>query len=151
MPAAPPVTTGSFQGVLHPADVARVLNLLVGGAPFCSAALTPYPTTRHAVAFPTAKPDRPQWLKEMDPLPVVGLGDDADIVATCKLASIVLMSNESAADAEREPDPGVRRPAPRVGQRRAGSWCALRDAMIPSLAGWWRPRCPPQAPTSALR
>jgi hypothetical protein len=99
MPAAPPVTTGSFQGVLHPADVARVLNLLVGGAPFCSAALTPYPTTRHAVAFPTAKPDRPQWLKEMDPLPVVGLGDDADIVATCKLASIVLLSNESAADA----------------------------------------------------
>ena len=99
MPAAPPVTTGSFQGVLHPADVAQVLNLLVGGAPFCNAALTPYPTTRHAVAFPTAKPDRPQWLKEMDPLPVVGLGDDADIVATCKLASIVLMSNESAADA----------------------------------------------------
>ena len=35
----------------------------------------------------------------MDPIPVVGLGDDADIVATCKLASIVLMSNESAADA----------------------------------------------------
>jgi len=99
MPAAPPVTTGSFLGVLHPADVARVLNLLVGGAPFCNAALTPYPTTRHAVAFPTAKPDRPQWLKEMDPLPVVGLGDDADIVATCKLASIVLMSNESVADA----------------------------------------------------
>ena len=59
-----------------------------------------YPTNRHAVAFPTAKPDRPQWLKEMDPLPIVGLGDDADIVATCKLASIVLMSNESADDAE---------------------------------------------------
>jgi hypothetical protein len=97
---APPVTTGSFQGVLHPADVARVLNLLVGGAPFCNAALTRYPTNRHAVAFPTAKPDRPQWLKEMDPLPIVGLGDDADIVATCKLASIVLMSNESADDAE---------------------------------------------------
>jgi hypothetical protein len=97
---APPVTTGSFQGVLHPQDVARVLNLLVGGAPFCNAALTRYPTNRHAVAFPTAKPDRPQWLKEMDPLPIVGLGDDADIVATCKLASIVLMSNESADDAE---------------------------------------------------
>ena len=29
---APPITTGSFQGTLHPADVARVLNLLVGGA-----------------------------------------------------------------------------------------------------------------------
>ena len=39
---APPVTTGSFQGVLHPADVARVLNLLLGGAPVCNAALTPY-------------------------------------------------------------------------------------------------------------
>jgi HK97 family phage major capsid protein len=36
----------------------------------------------------------------MEPIPVVGLGDDAVIVATCKLASIVLMSNESADDAE---------------------------------------------------
>jgi hypothetical protein len=97
---APPITTGSFQGVLHPADVARVLNLLVGGAPFCGAALTPFPTGRHSVAFPTARPDRPAWLKEMAEIPVVGLGDDADIVATCKLASIVLMSNESVSDAE---------------------------------------------------
>jgi HK97 family phage major capsid protein len=96
---APPVTTGSFQGVLHPADVARILNLLVGGAPFSSTALTPYPTQRTSVAFPTAKPERPAWLAEMDPIPVVGLGDDADIVATCKLASIVLLSNESASDA----------------------------------------------------
>jgi HK97 family phage major capsid protein len=95
---APPITTGSFQGVLHPADVARVLNLLVSGAPF-SSVLTPYPTERTTVAFPTAKPDRPAWLAEMEPIPVVGLGDDADIVATCKLASIVLLSNESAADA----------------------------------------------------
>jgi HK97 family phage major capsid protein len=97
---APPITTGSFQGVLHPADVARVLNLLVGGSPFCGTALTPYPTARHSVAFPTARPDRPAWLKEMAEIPVVGLGDDADIVATCKLASIVLMSNESVSDAE---------------------------------------------------
>jgi HK97 family phage major capsid protein len=100
MPAAPPVTTASFAGVLHPQDVTNILNLLVGGAPFCENALTRYPTGRHAVAFPTAKPDRPAWLKEMEPLPVVGLGDDADIVATCKLASIVLMSNESVSDTE---------------------------------------------------
>jgi HK97 family phage major capsid protein len=96
---APPITTGSFQGTLHPADVARVLNLLVGGAPF-SSVLSPFPTQRHSVAFPTAKPDRPAWLAEMDPIPVVGLGDDAAIVAVCKLASIVLMSNESADDAD---------------------------------------------------
>jgi hypothetical protein len=99
-PAPPPVTTGSFQGVLHPQDVTNILNLLVGGAPFCGNALTRYPTARHAVAFPTAKPDRPAWLREMDPIPVVGLGDNADIVAVCKLASIVLMSNESVGDTE---------------------------------------------------
>jgi len=95
---APPITTGSFQGVLHPHDVARILNLLVTGAPFANT-LSQYPTSRSAVAFPTAKPDRPQWLGEFDPIPVVGLGDDADIVGVCKLASIVLMSNESVSDA----------------------------------------------------
>jgi len=96
---APPVTTGSFQGTLHPQDVARVLNLLTSGAPFSGTALTPYPTNRHEVAFPTAKPDRPAWLGEMDPIPVIGLGDDADIVAVAKLASIVLLSNEGFSDA----------------------------------------------------
>ena len=99
MPAAPPVTTGSFQGTLHPQDVARVLNLLTSGAPFSGTALTPYPTDRNAVAFPTAKPDRPSWLREMDPIPVIGMNDDADIISTCKLASIVLMSNEGLTDA----------------------------------------------------
>ena len=99
MPPGAPVITGSFQGVLHPADVARILNLLTSGAPFSGTALTPYPTDRHDVAFPTAKPDRPAWLREMEPIPVIGLGDDADIVATCKLASIVLLSNEGFDDA----------------------------------------------------
>jgi HK97 family phage major capsid protein len=96
---APPVTTGSFQGVLHPHQVAAILNLLTSGAPFSGTALTPYPTNRSAVAFPTAKPDRPAWLGEMDDIPVIGLNDDADIVAVCKLASIVLLSNESFSDA----------------------------------------------------
>ena len=94
-----PVTTGSFQGVLHPADVARVLNLLTSGSPFAGTALTPYPTDRHEVAFPTAKPDRPAWLAEMAPIPIIGLNDDADIISTCKLASIVLLSNEGLLDA----------------------------------------------------
>ena len=96
---APPVTTGSFQGVLHPADVARVLNLLTSGAPFSGTALTPYPTDRHEVAFPTAKPDRPAWLAEMEDIPVIGMNDDADIISVCKLASIVLLSNEGFSDA----------------------------------------------------
>ena len=96
---APPVTTGSFQGVLHPADVARVLNLLTEGAPFSGTALTPYPTNRHEVAFPTAKPDRPAWLGEMEDIPVIGMNDDADIISVCKLASIVLLSNEGLFDA----------------------------------------------------
>ena len=99
-PAPPASTTASFQGVLHPHDVARILNLLVTGAPFSDNALTRYPTARHAVAFPTAKPDRPAWLAEMEDIPVIGLNGDADIVATCKLASIVLLSNEGFSDSE---------------------------------------------------
>ena len=94
-----PITTASFESVLHPQDVANVLNLLVGGSPFAST-LTPYPTSRHAVAFPTAKPDRPAWLPEMGTIPEVGLGDDADIVAVAKLASIVLLSNEGFTDTD---------------------------------------------------
>ena len=97
-PAPPAATTASFQGVLHPQDVARILNLLVTGAPF-SNTLSRYPTGRSAVAFPTAKPDRPQWLREMEDIPIIGLGDDADIVGVCKLASIVLLSNEGFTDA----------------------------------------------------
>ena len=96
---APPATTGSFQGTLHPHQVAQILNMLVSGSPFSGTALTPYPTNRSAVAFPTAKPDRPAWLGEAEDIPVIGLGDDADIVAVCKLASIVLLSNEGFSDA----------------------------------------------------
>lgn len=95
----PAITTGSFQGVLHPADVARILDLLVAGSPFGSV-LARYPTNRSAVAWPTAKPDTPAWLPEMADLPIVGLGDDAVVVGVCKLASIVLTSNESWADSD---------------------------------------------------
>lgn len=97
-PAPPATTTASFKGVLHPHDVARILNLLVTGAPF-SNVLSRYPTGRSAVAFPTVRPDRPQWLAEMADIPIVGLGDDADVVAVAKLASIVLLSNEGFSDA----------------------------------------------------
>ena len=98
-PAPTDVTTGSFQGTLHPAQVAAVLNMLTSGAPFSGTALTPFPTNRSQVAFPTAKPDRPAWLGEMEDIPVIGMNDDADIVSVCKLASIVLVSNEGVGDA----------------------------------------------------
>ena len=95
---APPVTTGSFRSVFHPDQIAQILNLLIGGSPFSGGALTRYPTNRNAVAFPTAKPDRPAWIPEMGPIPVVGLNDDAVIVGVAKLASIILVSNESVGD-----------------------------------------------------
>jgi hypothetical protein len=93
----PPVTTDSFQTVLWPPDVAQIVNLLVGGSPFADS-LTRYPTARSEVAFPTAAPDSPAWVPEGSPIPVIGLHDDADIVAVAKLAEIVLLSNESVGD-----------------------------------------------------
>jgi HK97 family phage major capsid protein len=92
-----PVSTGSWQGVLHPPDVTALINMLVGGAPF-AASLTRYPTTRSEVAFPTASPDRPAWTAEGSALPTIGLHDAADIVAVKKLGEILKLSNESIQD-----------------------------------------------------
>jgi HK97 family phage major capsid protein len=96
-PAAPPVTTASFRSVYHPPQVTAILNMLVGGSPMANA-LRRYPTDRSAVAFPTAAPDRPGWIPEMGEIPVVGLNDDADIVAVKKLSEILAISNESIDD-----------------------------------------------------
>ena len=93
----PPVTTGSWRGVLAPPDVANLISLLIGGSPFARS-LTQYPTTRAEVAFPTASPDRPAWVSEAGTIPVIGLNDDADIVAVRKLAELLKMSNESIQD-----------------------------------------------------
>jgi hypothetical protein len=92
-----PVSTGSWQGVLHPADVTNLINMLVGGAPF-AASLTRYPTTRAEVAFPRNSPDRPAWTAEAAALPTIGLHDDADIVGVKKLGEILKLSNESVQD-----------------------------------------------------
>jgi len=82
---------------MWPPDVAQIVNLLLEGSPFAGS-LTRYPTNRHEVAFPTASPDRPAWTAEGAPLPIIGLHDAADIVATAKLGEIVMLSNESVAD-----------------------------------------------------
>ena len=91
------MTTGSWDHVLAPPDVAALINMLVGGSPF-AASLTKYPTARAEVAFPVATPDRPAWTGEGGTIPTIGLNDDADIVAVRKLAEIVKMSNESISD-----------------------------------------------------
>jgi HK97 family phage major capsid protein len=97
MTTPPPVTTGSFQQVLAPPEVAQMINLLVGGSPFANS-LTRYPTMRAEVAFPTASPDKPAWTAEAAALPQIGLNDDADIVAVKKLGEILKLSNESITD-----------------------------------------------------
>ena len=87
------VHTGSFQGYPFPPDVvARIINLLVGGAPFGDS-LTRQPTNRSSVAWPTAKPTGFAWLDELQPFPTVGLGDDAYVVAVAKIGGIVDVSN----------------------------------------------------------
>jgi HK97 family phage major capsid protein len=97
MPAAPPVITGSWSGVLAPPQIAQMINLLVGGSPFADS-LTRFPTSNTAVAFPTASPDRPAWTSEGAALPQIGLHDTAVIVAVKKLGEILQISNEAISD-----------------------------------------------------
>jgi HK97 family phage major capsid protein len=97
MTTPPPVTTGSFQQILAPPQLALMVNLLVSGSPFANS-LTRYPTGSVAVAFPTASPDKPAWTPEGTALPQIGLNDAADIVAVKKLGEILKLSNESISD-----------------------------------------------------
>lgn len=93
-----PVDTGSFGGYPFPADVqARIINLLIGGAPFADS-LTRQPTNRSSVAWPTAKPTGFAWLGELQPFPTVNVNDDAYVVAIAKIGGIVDLSNESVSD-----------------------------------------------------
>jgi HK97 family phage major capsid protein len=97
-PAPGSVTSGSFGGVPFPPEVvARVIDLLVTGAPF-GASMTRYPTNRGSVAWPTAKPTGYAWRAELAALPVVDLDDDAYVVAVAKIGAVLDLSNESIAD-----------------------------------------------------
>jgi len=93
------VATTSFQHVLHPPEVAKIINLLLEGSPFAGS-LTRYPTTRSEVAFPTISPTAPAWTAEGAALPVIGLGDAAAIYVIKKLGEILLLSNESISDTD---------------------------------------------------
>lgn len=94
------VTTRDFGAVFAPPQViAQIVSLMLAGSPF-AASLTLLPTRRGEVAFPTAQPDRPAWLGELAPIPVVGLNGEAYVVGVAKLASLVALSNELVADAD---------------------------------------------------
>ena len=95
----PPVSTASFDRVIFPPEVlAQVWLTVLSGSPFAQA-LTPLPTSSGSVAFPKAGPVGAGWVKELDPLPAVNLNDSADVIAACKLAGLIQLSNESLDDA----------------------------------------------------
>jgi HK97 family phage major capsid protein len=93
------VDTGSFNRVVFPPDVLQQIWLTVLTGALFSEAIHPLPTDRGSVAFPKAAPTGAAWTKELDPLPQVALNDDADVIAACKLAGLIAISNESLADA----------------------------------------------------
>jgi hypothetical protein len=94
----PGLTTANFAGTLAPPDVrARIINLLIGGAPF-AASLTRDPTTRGSVAYPTASPSGWAWLKQLEQFPQIDVGDDAAVFAVAKLGGLVDLANELLRD-----------------------------------------------------
>jgi HK97 family phage major capsid protein len=98
LPAPPALDTGGFGGHAVPADViARIINLVIGGAPFADS-LTRQQTNRSAIAWPTAKPSGFSWLRELEQFPTINVGDDAYVVAVAKIGGIVDLSNEAWAD-----------------------------------------------------
>jgi HK97 family phage major capsid protein len=97
-PGQQSVSSGSFAGVPFPPDVlAHVWVTILTGSPF-SNAITPLPTARGSVAFPTAAPSGAAWVSEGQPLPPVTMGDSALISTPRKLAALLALSNESIND-----------------------------------------------------
>ncbi len=92
------ITTGSWGGVLTPAEVAALLNALVSGAPF-AASLTRAETATGRLAFPTVAPSGYSWLEELQQVPSLVLNDKTLIVAVCKVAGLLPVSAEMQSDA----------------------------------------------------
>lgn len=93
-------STSSFDGFVCRDELSTfVANAAVTGAPFARS-ITPLPTERGSVAFPTAAPDGFDWVAENGTIPAVDLNDGADVVAVAKLAGLLTMSNEFLSDGE---------------------------------------------------
>lgn len=95
-----PLTTGSFAGVLTPAQVWEVLNALIGGSPFADS-LTRAETATGKMAFPTVAPTGFAWLEELQEVPELTTGDLGPIVSVCKVAGLLPISSEMRNDATR--------------------------------------------------
>ena len=96
----PDLSTSSFDGFTCRDELSSfVANAAVSGAPFARA-ITPLPTERGGVSFPTVNPTGFGWVAEGAPIPAVDLNDGADVVAVAKLAGLVTMSNEFVDDNE---------------------------------------------------
>ncbi len=98
MPPAAGLVTGSFAGVLTPAQVHELLNALITGAPF-AASLTRATTSTGKLAFPTVAPSGFAWLEQLQEVPRLVLDDKALIVATKKVMGGLPVSSEMTADA----------------------------------------------------
>ena len=94
----PGLVTGSFAGVLTPAEVQEVLDALITGAPF-AASLTRATTSTGKLAFPTVAPSGYAWLEELEEVPRLVLDDKALIVAVKKVMGGLPVSQEMISDA----------------------------------------------------
>lgn len=88
------LTTSSFEGFTARDELSTfVANACVLGSPFARS-ITPLPTEKGGVAFPTVSPTSFGWVSEGAPIPEIDMGDGADVVAVAKLAGLIEMSNE---------------------------------------------------------
>jgi HK97 family phage major capsid protein len=94
------LATTSFEGFTARDDLSTfVANQAVTGSPFARN-ITPMPTNRSGVTFPTVNPTGFDWVGEGQPIPDVDLDDDRYSVAVAKLAGLVTMSSEFIDDNE---------------------------------------------------
>lgn len=93
-------SSSSFDGFTCRDELTTfIANAAVTGAPFARS-ITPLPTERGSVSFPTASPTGFDWVAENGLIPTVDLNDGADVVAVAKLAGLLGMSNEFVNDNE---------------------------------------------------
>ena len=98
-----PLTTGSFAGVLTPAQVHELLNALIEGAPFAGS-LTRATTSTGKLAFPTVAPTGYSWLAELAEVPRLVIDDKSLIVAVKKIIGGLPISAVDDERRERERD-----------------------------------------------